>query len=363
MSRGALGLNMQTRELSSFSAYRAGRGVEEVAREVGLDPSELLELGSNENPHGPSPAALDAVHEAAGSANSYPKAVHTDLTAAIADEWDLAPAQVWLGPGADGALDYLARAVLTPGDRTLAPQPGFSYYQMSTRYHAGQIDYYQLPREDGFEQSAERVLAAHDDHRLIYITTPHSPTGTELSLTAIEAIAESVPETLVVVDEAYGEYTDQPSARTLLAAQDNIAVTRTFSKAYGLAGLRVGYAMVPTSWAATYERINTPFAVNRLACRAGLAALDDDEHLEQTVSTSRWARSYIREELDAPTWPSKGNYVLANVGDGAAVAAAARQRGVIVRDCASFGLSDCIRISTGTREGTRTAVARLNEVV
>ncbi len=165
------------------------------------------------------------------------------------------------------------------------------------------------------------------------------------------------------MDEAYGEYTDQPSARTLLGDNDNIAVTRTFSKAYGLAGLRVGYAMVPTSWAAAYERINTPFAVNRLACRAGLAALDDDEHLEQTVSTSRWARNHIREELNAPTWPSKGNYVLANVGDGAAVEAAARQKGVIVRDCASFGLSDCIRISTGTREGTRTAVERLNEVV
>ena len=356
---------MDIRDLSEHTVYRAGRGVEEVARELGVDRSELLELGSNENPHGPSPAAIDAIQAAAGRVHAYPKAVHADLTAAIAERWELSPAQVWLGPGADGALDYLARAVLAEGDRVLVPDPGFAYYEMSARYHGGAVDQYRLDRDDEFGQSPERILAAHDGHRIVYITSPHNPTGSEMSLADVATVAEALPETLVVVDEAYGEFTDRPSGRELLAdaEHDNVAVVRTFSKVYGLAGLRLGYAMVPDSWADAYERINTPFAVNRLACRAGLAALDDEEHLEQTVSTARWARRYIREELDAPTWPSGGNFVLAAVGDATAVAEAAQQAGVIVRDCTSFGLPDCIRISTGTREGTRTAVERLNEVV
>ncbi len=354
---------MNTRDLSAHTAYRAGRGVEEVAREVGLDRSELLELGSNENPHGPSPAAIDAIQAAAGNVHAYPKAVHADLTAAIADRWELSPTQVWPGPGADGALDYLARAVLTEGERVLVPEPGFAYYEMSARYHGGRVDRYQLDREQEFAQSPDLVRAAHDGHRIVYITSPHSPTGSEMSLSEIADLAASLPETLVIADEAYGEFTDQPSARSLLDDHDNLAVVRTFSKVYGLAGLRVGYAMVPESWADAYDRINTPFAVNRLACQAGLAALEDEEHLERTVSSARWGREYIREHLDARTWPSGGNFVLAAVGDATAVAEAAQRAGVIVRDCTSFGLPDCIRISTGTREGTRTAVERLNEVL
>lgn len=147
------------------------------------------------------------------------------------------------------------------------------------------------------------------------------------------------------------------------APRDDVAVLRTFSKAYGLAGLRVGYAVVPEAWADAYARVNTPFAASELACRAALAALGDDEHVEKSVESARWARAYIREELDAPTYPSAGNFVLAEVGDAEAVCEAAQHEGVIVRDCSSFGLPACIRISTGTREGTKEAVATLNDVL
>jgi histidinol-phosphate aminotransferase len=130
-----------------------------------------------------------------------------------------------------------------------------------------------------------------------------------------------------------------------------------------LAGLRLGYALVPESWADAYERVNTPFAVNSLACRAGMAALDDDDHVDQSVETARWAREYMHEELDAPTYESGGNFVLAEVGDGETVTDAAQREGVIVRDCSSFGLADCVRITCGTREGTKRAVDVLNEVL
>ena len=363
-SGGADPPGMDTRDLSANDPYVPGRGLEETARELGVDPADLTKLSSNENPYGPSPAAVEALQAGAGEVHRYPKASHTDLTAALAEEWGVAPAQVWLAPGADGALDYLARATLDPGDRVLVPDPGFAYYRMSAQYHHGRVATYPVRREEGFAQSAERVLAAYDDERVVYLTSPHNPTGSEFALDDLRELARRVADhTLLVVDEAYGEYSTRASARTLLDEFDNVAVTRTFSKAHGLAGLRVGYALVPPSWADAYARVNTPFAANELACRAALAALSDDEHLERSVEGAQWARTYLRDELDARTWPSGGNFVLAAVGDAARVTEAAKREGLIVRDCGSFGLPGCIRVTCGTREETREAVAVLDRVV
>jgi histidinol-phosphate aminotransferase len=355
---------MQSRDLSAHTPYRAGEGIEEVARELGVDPDSLVKLSSNENPLGPSPAAVEAVREAADEVDTYPKSVHTDLMAAVAAEWDLEPRQVWLSPGGDGFLDYLGRAMLDPGDRVLVPDPAFAYYQMSARYHGGEVDRYSLDRETDFAQTPETLLSEYDGHRIVYITSPHNPTGSEMSLADIERVAaETNNETVVLVDEAYGDFTTNPSARQLFDERDDVCVLRTFSKSHGLAGLRVGYGLVPDTWADAYDRINTPFAVNKLACRAGLAALEDDEHLDRTVETARWAREYMHKHLDAPTWESGGNFVLAAVGDGEAVAAATQRKGVIIRDCSSFGLPDCVRVTCGTRETTPLAVERINEVL
>jgi histidinol-phosphate aminotransferase len=355
---------MEPRDLSEHVPYRAGRGIDEVARDLGLDPDELVKLSSNENPFGPSPRAIEAVQSAAESVHTYPKAAHTDLAAALADQWDVETEQIWLGPGGDGVFDYFGRAFLDPGERVLVPEPGFAYYAMSARYHDGVVDNYTLSKAEDFAQTPETVLAAYDDHRIIYLTTPHNPTGSEMSYEDIETVAqETDEETLVIVDEAYAEFTDAPPARDLVEERDDVAILRTFSKVYGLAGLRVGYGLVPESWADAYDRVNTPFAVNLPACRAGLAALEDDEHVEKTVETARWAREYIHDTLDAPTWESGGNFVLAEVGDAERVAAEAQKEGIIIRDCSSFGLPECIRITCGTRESTPEAVDTLNEVI
>jgi len=355
---------MNTRDLSAHTPYRAGRGVEEVARELGLDPDGLVKLSSNENPFGPSPAAVEAIREAAADVHEYPKAVHTDLTEAIADRWDLAPEQVWLTAGGDGLLDYFGRTFLTEGDRVLSPDPGFAYYPMTARYHGASVDQYRLRKADDFAQSADVVLDAYDGHRIVYVTTPHNPSGSEMAREEIVRLAdETDDETLVVVDEAYGEFTDNPPARPLLDDREDIAILRTFSKAYGLAGLRVGYGLVPEAWADAYERINTPFAVTSVSCAAALAAMAEDDHVEQTVETTKWAREYMHENLEVLTWESGGNFVLAEVGDASGVTEAAKHEGVIIRDCSSFGLPDCVRITCGTREGTRRAVETINAVV
>jgi len=355
---------MQPRDLSAHSVYVPGEGTEEVARELGLDPDELVALSSNENPFGPSAAAIEVIRGRAATVAGYPKASHTDLTEELARRWSVSPAQVWLAPGADGAIDCLSRAVLEPGDGVLVPDPGFAYYGMSARYHHGTATAYPVRKEAAFQVTPDDVLEAYDGERMVFLTSPHNPTGATLALDTVRAIADRTgEETLVVVDEAYGEYADVDSARTLLADRDDVAVLRTFSKAYGLAGLRLGYALVPEAWADTYSRVNTPFAVNELACRAGRAALDDEEHLERTIETARWARQYMHEALDAHTWESGGNFVLADVGDAAAVAEASKRDGVIVRDCTSFGLPGCVRITCGTEAETKRAVRTLNQVI
>jgi histidinol-phosphate aminotransferase len=355
---------MQPRDLSAHAEYVPGRGSEEVAREHGLDPDELIELSSNENPHGPAPSAVEAIQQTAPLVNGYPKSSHTDLSERIAEYWAVTPEQVWLSPGADGAIDYLSRAMLDPDEKILTPQPGFAYYPMSARYHHGSANTYPLSKDDGFVQRPAAILEHYDGERMIYLTSPHNPTGSTIAPGAIADIADAVEEhTLVVVDEAYGEFTAVPSAVDLLDSHDNVAILRTFSKAYGLAGLRVGYAIVPEAWAGAYARVNTPFASGEVSCRAALAALDDEAFVAETVESAREMRSHIHEHLSAPTWESEGNFVLAEVGNAEAVTQAAQREGVIVRDCSSFGLPGCLRISCGTEAETETAVATLNDIL
>jgi len=358
---------MEPRDLSSHGVYRPGGGPEEIAREHGGDPAQFVKLSSNENALGPSPAAVEAIREGASEGHVYPTAVHTDLTRAIADRWELAPERIWLGPGANGALDYLCRAVLDPGDGVLVPEPGFPYYPKTVRYHKGTVaGTYSLRKAEDWEQTADRVLDHYSGERMVFVTTPHNPTGGEMSPQELRRVADGLEEaSLLVVDEAYGAFTDAPSAVELLPERENVAVLRTFSKAHGLAGLRVGYALVPGAWADAYARVNTPFGVSQLACRAALAALEDREHVRRSVEAARWSRTYMHDNLDARTWESATNFVLADVGDPAAVARACERRGGIVRDCSgpAWGAPGCIRITCGTREETERAVETVNEVL
>ncbi|MFB6086000.1 MAG: histidinol-phosphate transaminase [Halodesulfurarchaeum sp.] len=355
---------MQPRDLSSNPEYVAGQGIEEVARELGMDPANLVKLASNENPLGPSPKAVATIRETAPDVHHYPKSVHTDLREAIAENWDVEPAQIWLSPGGDGALDFLARAMLEPGDGVLVPEPGFAYYEMSARFHHGTVRRYTIREADGFALEAETVLEHYAGERIVYLTSPHNPTGRRFALDAIRDIGDRTgEETLLIVDEAYGEFADAESARTLTEERADVAVLRTFSKAYGLAGLRLGYAIVPKAWADAYTRVNTPFSVSSIACRAGLAALEDREHVTETVETVERSREHLQTAIDAPVLESHGNFVMVEVGDATAVADAMRERGVIIRDLSSFGLPEFVRITAGTAEETERAVRALNEVL
>jgi len=361
---------MQPRDLSAHAPYVPGKGIEEVARELGVEPDELVKLSSNENPHGPSPAAVEAAQSAAEGVHHYPKASHTDLTVGR-------DTRAGVGVARRGRLAGLRLA------SGVGTRPG------SARPRAGVrllLDEHALPprRGDDLRTPRGRRVPAGRRDRALGVRRPtdrlrHLPAQPDRDGVPTEELRELLAavddDTLVAVDEAYGEYTERASAAELLDEYDNLAVTRTFSKAYGLAGLRIGYALVPASWGEVYAQINTPFAANEVGLRAALAALDDDDHVEQSVETAAWAREYMAERLGVPTVDGAGNFLLAAVGGvetegtdvaaetpGAAVAAAAKRRGVIVRATGSFGLPEHVRISCGTREETRTAVETLNDV-
>ena len=351
------------RDLSALDEYVPGRGVEEVAHEHGMKPDELAKLASNENPLGPPPAAVEAIHDAASGVNVYPTALHNDVRDEVAETIDAPPGNVVLGPGADGVFDTVGRAVLEDGDGVLTPEPGFSYYGMSARNLGGYERSYSLRTDEGFEYDAGRIVDAYDGEKVVYITTPNNPTGTTTTLEVVEEVADAV-EGLVFVDEAYQEFSDGESAVSLALERDDVAVARTFSKAYGLAGLRVGYGVVPDEIASAYRKVVTPFCVGSVSLMAARAALGDEKHLRDSVELARWGRGHMADEIEAPTYETEANFALVDVSpqDASEFTTELERRGVIVRDTTSFGLPECIRVSVGTHEETKRAVEEINDV-
>ena len=232
---------MEPRDLSKNRKYTAGGGGLNVAKEMGLELSDIINLASNENPIGPSDCVMEAIKMKIKGVSRYPNNSHGELVKRIAEEWKLKDEQVWLSNGGDGAIDYISRAMLKPKDSILVPKPGFAYYGMSAIFHHGYVNEYDILKEDDFKFSSKNILEKYDGQRIIYLTSPHNPTGGEISIEEIETIAEETDEnSLIVVDEAYGEYSTNGSATKLLKDREDIAIIRTFSKAYGLAGCRVG---------------------------------------------------------------------------------------------------------------------------
>lgn len=349
---------MEPRDLESIRPFRPRRGWSSA------DEAGRLRLGNNENPLGPSPRAIEAVREAADSMHYYPATPHADLDEALAKRWSVDTEQVWIGAGAVGVMNTFTRALVEPGEAILRPDPGFGYFGRSNRLHYGTDRTYPIERADDFVLSADAVVTAYDGEPIVYLNTPHNPTGASASIETIRAVVEGTDDdTLVVVDEAYGPFTDAPSAIDLVDETGRVAVLRTFSKAHGLAGVRVGYGIVPPSIAEAYGRVATPFGVGRLACVAAVAALEDEEHLRASVELAREGRTYLREAIEARTWPSEGNFVLVDVGDGAAVADSLADAGIDIKDCTGFGLPDCIRLTVGTPAQNERVAEAVNRVV
>lgn len=354
---------MKTRDLSEHREYAPGKSTGEVAIEIGRDESEIINLSSNENPLGPSLNVIKTLKEKSEGVNRYPKEASKDLINKIAQKWGIGESQVWLANGADGAIDYISRAMIEPGDRVLVPNPGFAYYGMSSRFHHGGVEEYDIGKKEGFELSAENVLRGYKGQKIVYLTNPNNPTGGIFPTKEIEKIIEGVGEdSLVVVDEAYGEYSGKRSSIELCKKYQNIAVIRTFSKAYGLAGCRIGYAIVPEEGSKEYSRVNTPFAAGELSCYAASAALGDEKHLGKSIEMARWSREYMEKNLDMNVMKSYANFVLVEIGNATESFEQLKNKGIIVRDCTSFGMPEYIRVTCGNQEQTEKVVKEINNL-
>lgn len=340
-------------EVLGLAPYVPGRAVAEVQREMGL--RDVIKLASNENPLGAAPAALKAASQALLLAHAYPESRAPNLQAALAAHTGLPADWIALGNGSDELFRLLALSYLRPGSRAVVPDPGFPTYTLASRLAGAEVTRVPL-RPDGAVDLHAMALAARraPQATLVWLCSPHNPTGAAAPLAReLPALFATLPKhVLVVLDQAYGEFEDPPfDPRPLLRERDNLVVTRTFSKAYGLAGLRVGYALAQPAVLRPLWLAREPFSVNAVAQAAAVAALQDRRHLERSVALARECRAFLQQvarDLGATAPASQANFALLDLGRPAApVAQALLQRGIIVRPCDSFGLPNCLRVSAG----------------
>jgi len=337
----------------TLAPYVPGKPVEELERELGIQGA--IKLASNENPLGPSPKALAAARAVLADIARYPDGGGFALKRALAAKLGVAMEQITLGNGSNEILEFAARAFVQPGDDVVFAQHAFAVYPIVTQAVGGRG--VEVPaRAWGHDLEAmRRAIGART--RLVFIANPNNPTGTWLTRAALQAFLDAVPpNVIVVVDEAYFEYVtepDYPNALEWLGQYPNLVVARTFSKIYGLAGLRVGYGVSSAALADVLNRVRQPFNVNSIAQAAALAALDDDAHLEHARRTnSDGMRQLVQgfEKLGLKYIPSVGNFVCVEVGEGAKVYDSLLRQGVIVRPVGNYGMPHHLRVTVGLPE-------------
>jgi len=310
-----------------------------------------FKLGSNENPLGPSPKAVDALIEHASKVSIYPSADACELVDALSGYTGFPASNIAAsGPGMDGLIDGLMRLIITRGDEVIIPTPTFSYYEIAARAN-GAVPVF-VKRDEDYAVDVEALLEAVSSRtKVIFLCSPNNPSGNLVSELDVRAIAEST-RSLVFVDEAYVEFADSSLAH-LVNEYDNIIVGRTFSKAFGLAGLRIGYGIMPQWLKSEYMRVATPFNVSSAAIAAGVAALSDVEHLEKSIELAREGREYLKEHIPFKVHDSQANFVMVNVAllKAKDVCDGLLEKGIIVRDCSSFRNAgeSLIRVTVGMR--------------
>ncbi len=334
--------------------YQPGKPIDELAREYGLDPQAIIKLASNENPLGPSPVAMQAARGALDDLCRYPDGNGFALKSALAERLAVVPGQITLGNGSNDVLEVIARVFAGPGDEIVFSQYAFAVYPIVTQ--AIGAHGVQVPARDWGHDLTAMAAAITEQTRLVFVANPNNPTGTVCPLTDIEHFLNQVPErVLVVLDEAYCDYLtgdDEPDASLpLLARFPNLIITRTFSKAWGLAALRVGYALSSAEIADLLNRVRQPFNVDSVALAAATAVLSDHEYLQRACAVNREGMTQLEQgfrRLGLAFIPSAGNFIAVDVGDQAgAIYQQLLARGVIVRPIAAYGMPNHLRVTVG----------------
>jgi histidinol-phosphate aminotransferase len=335
-----------------IARYLPGKPVAELAREFGLDERDIVKLASNENPRGPSPAVRAAIAAAVDDLSRYPDGNGFALKAALSARHRVSPEQIVLGNGSNDILELVTQAFLRRGDQTVYSAHAFAVYPLATQAR-GAVGI-EVPAKDlGHDLTAMRS-AITPATRIVFIANPNNPTGTWIAPDALRAFIAAVrDDVLIVLDEAYNEYLDSakhaPSAEWV-GLYPNLVVSRTFSKAYGLAALRVGYGIMDPNVADMLNRVRQPFNVNALAQVAALAALADTRYVDESRAINREGMRQLEDGVRAlglSFVPSHANFLLVRVGDAATLYQRLLQRGVIVRPVANYGLPEFLRVTVG----------------
>jgi histidinol-phosphate aminotransferase len=347
-----------------ITPYLPGKPIGELAREFGLDERDIVKLASNENPRGPSPAVRAAIAAATEELCRYPDGNGFELKAALSARYGVDAEQIVLGNGSNDILELVTQAFLQPGDHAVYSRHAFAVYPLATRARGG-IGIEVAALELGHDLSSMR-RAITPTTRIVFVANPNNPTGTWLPPAPLEAFIASVPEdTLVVLDEAYNEYLPPerhaPSA-AWVQKYPNLIVSRTFSKAYGLAALRIGYGIMHAKVADMLNRVRQPFNVNALAQAAALAALADGVYVEESRALNDEGMRQLDAGLRALAVgyaPSHANFLLVEVGDAGRIYQRLLQQGVIVRPVANYALPLHLRVTIGLPEENRRFLAAL----
>ena len=351
----------------SIKPYSTGKPIEELARETGA--TRIIKLASNENPLGPSPKAIEAIRASIENVHRYPDGGAHDLVQKLSERLSVEPASIVIGNGSDDLIAMLTRALLTGGDEAIMGDPSFLMYDIMIR-SAGAVPVHVPLRSlsldlEGFLKRVNLKT------RMVFICNPNNPTGTVISKGQFEKFLDALPSrVVVVVDEAYIEFvrdTDSPNGLEYLSPERPLVVLRTFSKAYGLAGLRIGYGVMPETISDLLHRVRQPFNANILGQSAALAALDDDAFLEKTVRMTHTGLDTLYKSLDEMGlryFPTQTNFFLIDVAqDADAVYQALLSRGVIVRSMTAYEYPTYIRINVGLPEENADFIRALKVVL
>ncbi len=354
--------------LKNLPSYQPGRPIEEVAREVGIPSAEIIKLASNENPLGPSPRALAAMQRALSQLHLYPDGNAFYLKRKLAQKLGLDSTHLILGNGSNELLEFVGHALLEPGTEVVVSQYCFAVYPIVTHLFGARL--VTVPARNYGHDLPAMARAITPKTRTIFVANPNNPTGTQATRDDIMTFIEAIPpHVLLVMDEAYIEFMNDPvdlPAFIRRGEKPNLLLLRTFSKIFGLAGLRLGYGIAHPELIAGFEKIRQPFNINALVQAGALAALDDAEHLSRTRQNNAAGLEFFRQaflQLNLEFVPSSANFILIRVGNGQKVFEGMQKLGVITRPMGGYQLPEWLRISIGTAAENTRCLAALIETL
>lgn len=338
--------------IRAIAPYQGGKPISELTREMGLNEADIVKLASNENPLGMSPKAMTAVEGAIEDIARYPDGNAFALREAVSRKYGVAASQIVFGNGSNDILELAARAFLQPGDEAIYSQHAFAVYPLVTQ--AVGAKGVVVPAKEYAHDLDGFLKAITSKTKLVFIANPNNPTGTLLKKDALKAFLDAAPRhVLVLLDEAYDEYlneVDKSEAIGWLAQNPNLIISRTFSKAYGLAGLRVGFGLMQAEVADIMNRVRQPFNVNSIAQAAAVASLADDDFVARSYAANQAGMAQLTQglrKLGLEYIPSYGNFVSFKVKNAARVNHELLKNGVIVRPVANYEMPDYLRVSVG----------------